>query len=138
QLFPDFLLEFVNSSSLSELNEFGEEVKKNHYRNVRNFKQFAAWNELEAEFNDNDILLEGITVANDTANNFLAVFNGQEPQRSGAGEILPQNTSFFTGYSISNKKLYFDKLEKYFSLAGSFYKREDLIGKMENELKIGF
>lgn len=138
QLFPDFLLEFVNSSSLSELNEFGEEVKKNHYRNVRNFKQFAAWNELEAEFNDNDILLEGITVANDTANNFLAVFDGQEPQRSGAGEILPQNTSFFTGYSISNKKLFFDKLEKYFSLAGSFYKREDLIGKMENELKIGF
>lgn len=138
QLFPDFLLEFVNSSSLAEMNEFGEEVKKNHYRNVRNFKQFAAWNELEAEFNENDIFLEGITVANDTANNFLSVFNGQKPQRSGAGEILPKNTSFYTSYSISNKRLFFDKLEKYFSLAGSFYKREDLIGKMENELKIGF
>ncbi len=138
QLFPDFLLEFVNSSSIVEMNEFGEEVKRNHYRNVRDFKRFSSWNELEAEFNDEDILLKGITVANDTANHFLSVFNGQEPQRSGAGEILPKNTSFYTSYSFSNKKLYFEKLEKYFSLAGSFYKREDLIGKMENDLRIGF
>ncbi len=138
QLFPDFLLEFVNSSSLAEMNEFGEEIKRNHYRNVRDFKRFSSWNELEAEFNDNDILLKGITVANDTANHFLSVFNGQEPQRSGAGDILPKNTSFYTSYSFSNKKLFFDKLEKYFSLAGSFYKREDLIGKMESDLRIGF
>ena len=138
QLFPDFLLEFVNSSTFAEMNEFGEELKKNHYRNVRNFKQFAAWNEWEAEFNNNDIFLEGITVANDTANNFLSVFYGQEPQRSGVGEILPNNTSFYTRYSFSNKKLFFEKLEKYFSLAGSFYKREDLIGKMEKDLKTGF
>ncbi len=138
QLFPDFLLEFVNSSSIAETNEFGEEVKRNHYRNVRDFKRFSSWNEFEAEFNDDDILLAGITVANDTANHFLSVFNGQEPQRSGVGEILPKNTSFYTSYSFSNKRLFFDKLEKYFSLAGSFYKREDLIGKMEADLRIGF
>ncbi len=138
RLFPDILLDYVNSSSFAEMNEFGEELKKNHYRNIRNFKQFSAWSELEAEFNDNDILLKGITVANDTANHFLSVFNGQEPQRSGAGGILPRNTSFYTSYSFSNKKLFFDRLEKYFTLAGSFYKREDLIGKMETDLRIGF
>ncbi|MBK6283706.1 MAG: hypothetical protein IPF54_14575 [Draconibacterium sp.] len=138
QLFPDFLLEFVNSSSIEEANEFGENVKRNHYRNVRDFKRFSSWNEFEAEFNDNDILFKGITVANDSTNDFLSVFHGQEPQRSGAGEILPANTSYYTSYTFSNKKLFFDKLEKYFSLAGSFYKREDLIGKMESDLRIGF
>ncbi len=138
QLFPDFLLEFVNSSSIEEANEFGENVKRNHYRNVRDFKRFSSWNELEADFNDNDILFKGITVANDSTNDFLSVFHGQEPQRSGAGEILPVNTSYYTSYTFSNKKLFFDKLEKYFSLAGSFYKREDLIGKMESDLRIGF
>ena len=137
-LFPDFLLEYVNSSSIEEMNEFGEEVKRNHYRNVRDFKRFSSWSELEAEFNDNDIYLNGITVANDSANHFLSVFYGQEPQRSGAGDILPANTSFYTSYSFSNKKHFFEKLEKYFALAGSFYKREDLIGKMERDLKIEF
>jgi hypothetical protein len=138
QLFPDFLLDYINSSSIAETNEFGEEVKRNHYRNVRDFKRFSSWSELEAKFNDNDILLKGITVANDTANQFLNVFDGQQPQRSSAGEILPLNTSFYTSFSFSNKKLFFDKLEKYFSLAGSFYKREDLIGKMQSELRVGF
>jgi hypothetical protein len=138
QLFPDFLLEYINSSSFAEMNEFGEEVKRNHYRNVRDFKNFSSWNELEAKFKENDILLKGITVANDSANHFLSVFNGQEPQRSSVGDILPANTSFYTSFSFSNKKLFFDKLEKYFSLAGSFYKREDLIGKMEKDLRIEF
>ena len=138
QLFPDFLLEFVNSSSIVETNEFGEEVKRNHYRSVNAFKKFAAWNEMEAEFNDNDILLKGVAVANDSANHFLTVFNGQEPQRSGAEDILPKNTSFYTSFSFSNKKLFFEKLEKYFFLAGSYYKREDLIGKMEADLRIDF
>jgi len=138
QLFPDFLLEYVNSSSVAEVNEWGEEFKRNHYRNVRDFKRFSAWNELEADFNDNDILFQGITVANDSTNDFLSVFHGQAPQHSGAGEILPLNTSYYTSFTFSNKKLFFDKLEKYFSLAGSFYKREDLIGKMESDLRIGF
>ena len=138
QLFPDFLLEYVNSSSIAKMNEFGEEVKRNHYRSVQAFKRFSAWNELEAEFNDNDILLKGITVANDSANHFLSVINGQEPQQSGAGDILPKSTSFYTSYSFSNKKLFFEKLEKYFFLAGSYYKREDLIGKMEADLRIEF
>jgi hypothetical protein len=138
QLFPDFLLEYVNSGSIAETNEFGEEIKRNHYRNVRDFKRFSSWSELEAEFNNDDIYLKGITVANDSANHFLAVFDGQQPQRSSAGDILPQNTSFYSSFSFSDKKIFFDRLEKYFSLAGSFYKREDLIGKMESDLRVGF
>ncbi len=138
QLFPDFLLDYVNSSSITGTNEFEEEVKRNHYRNVRDFKRFASWSEFETEAEDNDIIMKGLMVASDTANQFLSVFEGQEPQRSGAGDILPKNTSFYTSYSFSNKKLFFDKLEKYFSLAGSFYKREDKIRKIESNFRIDF
>ena len=137
-LFPDFLLEYVNSSSFSEINEFGENVKRNHYRNVRDYKRFASWSELETEFDESEILLKGLTVANDTANNFLSVFEGQNPKGSDAGDILPANTSFFTCFSFSNKKLFFEKLERYFSLAGAYYKREDLVRKMEIDLKVDF
>ena len=138
QLFPDFLLEYVNSSSIAETNEFGENVKLNHYRNVRDYKRFASWSELETVFGGNEILLNGLTVANDTANNFLSVFDGQNPQGSNAGDVLPGNTSYYASFSFSNKKLFFEKLEKYFSLAGAFYKREDLVRKMEVDFKIEF
>ncbi|HSO86647.1 MAG TPA: hypothetical protein VLQ91_08865 [Draconibacterium sp.] len=52
--------------------------------------------------------------------------------------MLPKNTSFFTSYTFSNKKLFFGKLEKYYALGDNFYKREDLIKKMEVEFKIDF
>lgn len=138
ELFPDYLLEFINSNSISETDEFGRNVKRNHFRNVRDFKKFASWSELDARFNKNDILLKGLTVANDSTNDFLAVFKGQEPKRSKAEDILPGNTNFFTSYSFTNKSLFFNNLENYFSHAGSFYKREDVIRRMESNLRINF
>jgi hypothetical protein len=77
-------------------------------------------------------------VANDSLNHFLAVFNGQLPVRSKAENVLPGSTSFFTSYTFSNKKLFFDKLERYYQLGESFYKREDLIRKIELDLKVNF
>lgn len=138
QLFPDIITGWVNSTSIEEVNEFGENVRKNHYRNIQSFKHFASWSQLEAEFDDSELLLKGKTVANDSLNQFLSVFNGQEPVRSQAGNILPKNTSFFASYTFSNKKLFFEKLEKYYELGDNFYKREDLIKKMESDFKIDF
>ena len=138
RLFPDIITEWVNSTSIEMINEFEENARRNHYRNVQSFKRFAAWTQLEADFNDNEIVLRGKTVANDSLNHFLSVFNGQEPVRSKAEDILPKNTSFFASFTLSNKKHFFERLEKYYSLGDNFYKREDLIKKMELEFKINF
>ncbi|GEM_PF-615468 len=138
KLFPDVLLENINSSSLSEVNEFGESVKRNHYRNIRDFKKYASWSELEARFDEHDIIMEGLTIASDTTNDFLAVFEKQEARKSGAGEILTADISFYTSYSFSNKSLFFKNLENYFAHGGSFYKREDGIRNIESGLRIDF
>jgi hypothetical protein len=137
-LFPDIITEWVNSTSIETTNEFGEIARRNHYRNVQSFKRFAAWTQLGAVFNDNEIVLQGKTVANDSLNHFLSVLKGQEPVRSQAINMLPKNTSFFTSFTLSNKKLFFEKLERYYSLGDNFYKREDLIRKMEMDFKINF
>jgi len=138
KLFPDIITNWINSSSIEDVNEFGENVRRNHYRNIQGFKRYAAWSQLEAVFDENEIVLNGKTVSNDSLNNFLSVFNGQNPVRSQAENILPKNTSFFTSYTFSNKKLFFQNLEKYYSLGDNFYKREDLIKKMEADFKIDF
>ena len=138
RLFPDIITEWVNNSSIEMTNEFEEIVRRNHYRNVQSFKRFAAWTQLGAVFNDNEVILRGKTVANDSLNHFLSVLNGQEPVRSQAVNMLPKNTSFFTCFTLSNKKLFFERLERYYSLGDNFYKREDLIRKMEMDFKIKF
>jgi len=137
-LFPDIVSEWFNSSSIALINEFKETVKHNHYRNIRNLNRFAAWNFFNTEVDDENVLLKGITVSNDSVNHFLSVFNGQNPRRSGAADILPKNTAFFTSYMLSNKELFFKRLEKYFLLSGTYYKREDLIQKMENNFRVDF
>jgi hypothetical protein len=138
RLFPDIINEWVNSASIEMINEFGENARRNHYRSVQSFKRYAAWSQVGAEFGKNELLLRGTTVANDSLNHFLSVFNGQEPLRSKVAGVLPKNTSFFTSYIISNKKLFFPKLERYYALGETFYKREDQIKKMETDLKIDF
>ncbi|NQU54301.1 MAG: hypothetical protein HQ522_17370, partial [Bacteroidetes bacterium] len=80
----------------------------------------------------------GISSADDSLNNFLSVFDGQEPVRFQADQVLPKNTSFFTSFSFSNKTLFFDKLENYFTHTDSYYKREDRIKKIESGFRINF
>jgi len=134
-LFPDIITEWVNSTSIETGNEFGENTRRNHYRNVQAFRRYAAWTQLSAVIKNYDLVLKGKTVASDSLNHFLAVFNGQLPVRSQAENVLPGNTSFFTSYTFSNKKLFFEKVERYNTLGDTYYKREDLIRKMEIDLK---
>ena len=91
--------------------------------------------ELEISFEENALQLNGITIADDSLNHFLSVFHGQSPQSSDAPDVLPRNTSFYTSFIFSDKKVFFENLEEYFSMSGSFYKREDLIRKMNRGLK---
>lgn len=138
KLFPDIITGWMNSTSIESVNEFGENFRRNHYRNIQSFKRFAEWSQAGVTIKNFDLTVKGKMVANDSLNHFMAVFNGQLPVRSQAESVLPGNTSFYTSYTFSNKKLFFTNLEKYFALGDNFYKREDLIRKTEIDLKIKF
>lgn len=136
--FPDLLANLINRYSITTPNEFGETKRLNYTRSLQYFKNFASWSELDIQIDKVEIFLNGVSVVSDSAFHFLSLFSGQEPVRFQASEILPQNTSYFTSFAFSNKKVFFEKLEKHFTLSGSYYKREDKIKKIENAFRIDF
>jgi hypothetical protein len=138
QTFPDFASLWLNNNTTKTINEFGETVHNNVKNEFNNLNNFAAWSELDLKIKENEILFNGISIADDSLNHFLSVFEGQEPVRFQADQILPKNTSFFTSYSFSNKSLFFEKLENYFSHTSSYYKREDRIKKIEAGFRTNF
>lgn len=138
QTFPDLVALWLNNKSTVDTNEFGEKVRNNFKNKFNNFRNFAAWTELDVKLNDSELIFNGISIADDSLNHFLSVFDGQEPVRFQADKILPKNTSFYTSYSFSNKSLFFENLEKYFSHTKNYYKREDRIKKIESGFRINF
>ena len=138
QTFPDLVALWLNNKSTTNTNEFGETVRNNFKSKFNNFRNFAAWTELDVKLNEDELIFNGISIADDSLNHFLSVFDGQEPVRFQADKILPQNTSFYTSYSFSDKSLFFENLEKYFSHTNNYYKREDRIKKIESGFRINF
>ncbi|HKI90280.1 MAG TPA: hypothetical protein VKA38_14735, partial [Draconibacterium sp.] len=136
--FPELVGKWLNGKSTERVNEFGETVRSNYRNMVKGFQHFAAWSELDLEFDDNEISLNGISTADDSLNHFLSVFNGQETVRFEADEVLPKNTSFFCSYSFSNKKKFFNNLEEFYMHSDNYYKREEEIKKIESGAHIDF
>ena len=138
QSFPHLVALWLNNESTSVVNEFGETERKNYSREFANFKGFAAWSELDVILKDNEVLFNGISIADDSLNHFLSVFDEQEPVRFHADEVLPGNTSFFTSFAFSDKALFFRNLEAYFTHTDNYYKREDRLKKIESGFRINF
>lgn len=133
--YPELCANFLNGTTQLHENEFGEVVKTNLKRAVLAINNYASWSELDMTFDDNRIALNGITAADDSLNNFLSVFQGQEPVSCHADRILPKNTSFFIGFSFSEPKLFFKNLENYFVHSSSYFKREAHLKTIETRFR---
>ncbi|MCY1720468.1 hypothetical protein OU798_08960 [Prolixibacteraceae bacterium Z1-6] len=122
--FPELWANFLNGNWQTKENEFGETVKTNMKRAVLGIQNYASWSELDMSIDKERISLNGITAADDSLNNFLSVFEGQEAVSCQADRILPKNTSFFIGFSFSNRGLFFQNLDNYFVHSNSYFERE--------------
>lgn len=131
QYFPEMLRKIVNNTTQTTVNEFGETVKRNLAREITELKNYAGWSELDMSFHNNRISLNGVTVADDSLNHYITVFDGQQAEASHADEMLPRNTSFYLGLTFSNRDLFFKNLVDYFVHSNAFYDREEAIKKME-------
>ncbi len=129
--FAELLARAMNGRTSTKENEFGETERINLRSSIIDTKNFASWSELDMSLNDEMISMNGITAADDSLNQFITVFNGQTAERCNAGKILPRNTSFYIGYSFSDRNLFFEKLMDYFKMSSSFYEREEYLKKME-------
>jgi len=129
--FPGFLKNVINGQRVSKIDEFGETTYSSPLKKAERFGDFAAWSELDFHFSDDHLILSGISVADDSLNHFLSVFDGQQPVNSRADIVLPQNTSFFCSYSFSDKEKFFKRLEEFYTHSGFYYKREERIKRFE-------
>uniref|UniRef100_UPI003217129E hypothetical protein n=1 Tax=uncultured Draconibacterium sp. TaxID=1573823 RepID=UPI003217129E len=122
--FPELLANLLNGNTEIKVNEFGETVKASLKRAVLGMQNYASWSELDMSFDKDRISLNGITAADDSLNNYLSVFEGQQAVSCQADRILPKNTSFFIEYAFSDQELFFQNLEKYFVHSNSYFERE--------------
>ncbi len=96
------------------------------------FGNYAAWSELDIKIGEHNIVMNGISTADDSLNHFLNVFAGQTPVRFEADNVLPKNTSFFCSFTFSDKDLFFENLENYFERSASYQKRVKMFAKTDS------
>jgi len=133
--FPDLWANFLNGNTQTSVNEFGETVKTNFKRAVQGLQNYASWSELDMSFHKDRISLNGITAADDSLNNFLSVFEGQQPVSCQADRILPKNTSFYLSFTFTDRELFFQNLEKYFTHSNSYFEREGKLKEIRQRFR---
>ncbi|WP_319479441.1 hypothetical protein [uncultured Draconibacterium sp.] len=134
--FPELWANFLNATTKEQGNEFGETDRINLKRDVLKIKDYASWSEFDLIFHDNRLTLNGITAADDSLNHFLSVWQGQQAVSCNANRLLPKSTSFYVGFSFSDRDLFFKNLENYFVHSEAYYDREEKIKMMEQNFRI--
>lgn len=132
--FPELWMHFLNGTTQTQVNEFGETIRHNLRREITGLRNYAGWSELDMTFHDNHIALNGITAADDSLNHFITVFDGQQPENGKADKVLPRNTSFFIGFTFSDRDRFFENLVDYFVHSNTYYEREEILKKIERRL----
>ncbi len=125
--FPQLIQNWLNPETKSEVNELGKKANINYHSVIERFGRYAAWSELDISVKDKKVVLNGVSIANDSLNNYLSVFQGQEPARFQADKVLPKRTAMFLSYTVSEKNAFFNNLEEYLQHNELFYKREEAL-----------
>ena len=66
------------------------------------FSNFADWSGLDLIIKKDELLFNGITVASDSNQQFLALFTDQKPQKKEISVIIPDKVLYFTSYGWSD------------------------------------
>ena len=126
-----FWVNILNRTPVVKVDEFGTGRRHQPSIQAEKFRDFAAWSELDFRLNNNQLILNGISAADDSLNHFLSVFSDQQPVRFRAEDFLPVNTSFFCSYAFSGKNAFFERLENYFAHSGNYYHREERMKRFD-------
>lgn len=135
RFFPGLLSRWLSNDIVRRVNEFGETEIVRYARDINAFRTFANWSELSIQASNNGLAMSGYTFSHDSLNQFLTVFANQKPQRFQASKLLPDNTSFFVSYILSDSPDFFRRLENYFRTQNKFYNREEKFAKMASETR---
>ena len=131
-----FFGNFLNRAGTEKIDEFGLTTRYQPAVQAEKFREFGAWSKLDFRFGNNQLVLTGISSADDSLHHFLPVFSGQQPVRFRCEEVLPQHTSFFCSYSFSDKSGFFENMEEFYNHSSGFYHREERMKRFEHGFRL--
>jgi len=102
-------------------------------RIIRSFTNFADWSELDLNFKNDAMLLNGFTYSNDSNNNYLNIFLKQSPQKVKLTSILPATTSTFIVLGVDDFKQFSIDYKKFLNLSGKLNVYSNEIEKINTD-----
>ena len=103
-----------------------------YFKDRKILPDFAAWSEIDLLIKNDELLMNGYSEAVDTMNQFLTLFQRQEPQKIEITRILPYNTSMLLNFGFSDfEKLHADN-RNYFQNEEVFPEREGKLNSMKS------
>lgn len=115
---------FINYKEFPKMMLFS--CNKKNKDDVKAFRSFADWTELDMSIKKDAWMLNGFTYTNDSSYNYLNVFLKQKPQIISLSEILPSNTTAFIALGLSDLGRFNTDYRKYLEFTGqtSSYMKE--------------
>lgn len=122
---------FINYKEFPKMMLFSS--NKKHKDDVRAFRNFADWTELDVSIKKDALLLNGFTFTNDSSYNYLNIFLKQTPQIISFSEILPGNTTAFIALGLSNLGRFNSEYRKYLEFTGQTASYMKELSKIKKE-----
>ncbi|MCX6248117.1 MAG: DUF3352 domain-containing protein [Bacteroidetes bacterium] len=82
--------------------------------------RFADWSGLDVILKKDEMLINGYTTIADTGSQYLGIFSGQVPQKTGMMKILPDNISRFIWMGYNSTDVFYRNFQSFASKNGGY------------------
>jgi hypothetical protein len=113
-------------------------VKTEYKSEVRSFKNFADWAELDLNMLSDMLLLNGFVNASDSVPTIASVFLQQTPQRISCDEVLPSSVASFITIAFSDGEKYFQDYRSFLQEQGSLTAFNNTLTSLNNAYGTNF
>jgi len=101
--------------SFSMIMNLKNERIKPHFFNdsILNLKPFSNYMLMDIDISQNNLVFNGITIATDSINSLINVFNNTTPHENGISKIAPNDVDHMASYSYNTFKTIYNNLQKF-------------------------
>ncbi|HET6225709.1 MAG TPA: DUF3352 domain-containing protein [Bacteroidia bacterium] len=125
---------YLNYKKFPELlNKFVATPLQEDTKDLPGFADYSGW---DITIKPNALLFSGFTQANDSSNNFLSLFNKQDPQEIELTRIIPSKTALLFFMGISDIKAFHRKYKNYLSFKSRSQAYEVFISDINKKYKL--
>ncbi|RLD82280.1 MAG: hypothetical protein DRJ15_02035 [Bacteroidetes bacterium] len=102
-----------------------------YYQGRQILPDFGTWSEIDLLIKNDELLMNGYSEASDTLNQFLSLFQRQEPQKIEITRVLPYNTSMLVSFGFSDFAKLHEENKQYLQNEGVYPEREEKLASMK-------